>query len=89
MYFCLSVKIHDLSEMKEMYAIITLEDERALDRIMWTDDGQLLGVSTAKGALHVYLTKLPILGATSNTRMAFLTSLLEITLQDNINQVIY
>lgn len=83
-----SIKVHDLSELKEMYAIITLDDERSLDRIQWTDDGQLLAVSTQKGSLHVYLTKLPMLGAAYQTKIAYLTSLLEITLQDNIQQVI-
>jgi hypothetical protein len=32
-----------------MYAIITLEDERSLEKIEWSDDGQLLAVSTPKG----------------------------------------
>ena len=85
--FQCSIKIHDLSDLKEMYAIITLDDERSLDRIQWTDDGQLLAVTTNKGALHVYLTKLPILGSAYQTRLAYLTSLLEVTLQDNIAQV--
>ena len=82
-----SIKIHDLLDFKEMYAIITLDDERSLDRIQWTDDGQLLAVSTPRGNLHVYLTKLPILGAAYQTRVAYLTSLLEVTLQDTILQV--
>lgn len=70
-----------------MYAIINLDDERSLDKINWTDDGQLLAVSSGRGGLHVYLTKLPILGAAHQTRLAYLTSLLEVTLQDNIQQV--
>ena len=82
-----SIKIHDLSDLKEMYAIISLEDERSLDKINWTDDGQLLAVSTSKGSLHIYLTKLPILGAAYQTRIAYLTSLLEVTLQDSVQQV--
>lgn len=88
--FCgltVSVKVHELLELKEMYAIIQLDDERSLDRIMWTDDGQLLAVSTPRGSLHVYLTKLPILGSAFMTRIAYLTSLLEVTVQDNIQQV--
>jgi WD repeat-containing protein 19 len=43
------VKIHDLADFKEMYAIITLEDERSLEKIEWSDDGQLLAVTTPKG----------------------------------------
>lgn len=26
-YFCCSIKIHDLSDLREMYAIINLDDE--------------------------------------------------------------
>ena len=85
--YIFSIKIHDLSDLKEMFAIISLEDERGLDKIEWTDDGQLLAVTTVKGNLHVYLTSLPMLAATQNTRIAHLTSLLEVTIEDNIQQV--
>ena len=70
-----------------MYAIINMDDERGLDQLQWTDDGQLLAVGTQRGAVHVYLTKLPILGAAYNTRVAYLTSLLEVTVQDNVQGV--
>lgn len=79
------VKIHDLSEFKEMYAIITLEDERSLDRIEWSDDGQLLAVTTPKGSLYVYLSRLPMLASLHHTRIAHLTSLLEVTIEDHVN----
>ena len=85
-YSDFSIKIHDLSDLKEMYAIINLEDERGLDKISWTDDGQLMAVSTNKGTLHVYLTKLPILGAAYQTRIGYLTSLLEVTVHDAVQQ---
>uniref|UniRef100_A0A4W3IDX9 WD repeat domain 19 n=1 Tax=Callorhinchus milii TaxID=7868 RepID=A0A4W3IDX9_CALMI len=79
------IKIHDLSELKEMYAIINLDDEtKGLDRLSWTDDGQLLAVSTQRGTLQVFLTKLPVLGDTCGTRIAFLTSLLEVTVCNHI-----
>ena len=58
----MSVRIHDLQDLKQMYAIVTLDDERSLDRIEWTSDGQLMAVSSPRGLLHVYLTKLPIIG---------------------------
>nr|DBA29244.1 TPA: hypothetical protein GDO54_009488 [Pyxicephalus adspersus] len=80
-----NIKIHDLSELKEMYAIITLDDEtKGLDRLSWTDDGQLLAVSTQRGSLSVFLTKLPILGDTSGTKIAYLTSLLEVTVCNQV-----
>ncbi|KAM4807652.1 WD repeat-containing protein 19 [Rhinophrynus dorsalis] len=79
------IKIHDLMELKEMYAIINLDDEtKGLDRLSWTDDGQLLAVSTQRGSLNVFLTKLPILGDTCGTKIAYLTSLLEVTVSNNV-----
>ena len=67
------------SDMKEVTSIITLDEERSIDQIMWTDDGQLIAVSTPRGNLHVYLTRLPILGDAFNTRIANLTSLIEVS----------
>ena len=65
--------------MKEVTSIITLDEERSVDQVTWTDDGQLLAVSTPKGNLHVFLTRLPILGDAQSTRIAYLTSLLEVS----------
>uniref|UniRef100_A0A4W4G701 Anaphase-promoting complex subunit 4 WD40 domain-containing protein n=1 Tax=Electrophorus electricus TaxID=8005 RepID=A0A4W4G701_ELEEL len=80
------VKIHDLTDLKEMDAIVTLEEEaRGLDQISWTDDGQLLAVSSQQGTLHVYLTRLPILGGGWGTRIAYLTSLLEVTVANQVD----
>ncbi|XP_023685243.1 WD repeat-containing protein 19 isoform X1 [Paramormyrops kingsleyae] len=79
------IKIHDLTELKEMYAIVNLEDEtKGLDQLSWTDDGQLLAISSQRGTLHVFLTKLPILGVTCGTRVAYLTSLLEVTVANHV-----
>lgn len=58
-----------------------------LDQLCWTDDGQLLAVSTQKGTLHVFLTKLPILGDSFGTRLAYLTSLLEVTVSNQVEGV--
>lgn len=58
-----------------------------LDQLSWTDDGQLLAISTQKGALHVFLTKLPILGDSFGTRLAYLTSLLEVTVCNQVEGV--
>ena len=38
------------------------------------------------GAIHVYLTKLPILGDAAGTKIAYLTSLREVTIVDEVNQ---
>ncbi|NXS47685.1 WDR19 protein, partial [Balaeniceps rex] len=81
------IKIHDLSDLREMYAIINLDDEnKGVDQLAWTDDGQLLAVSTRRGSLHVFLTKLPILGDACSTRIAYLTSLLEVTIANHVER---
>ncbi|KAL5011631.1 hypothetical protein ScPMuIL_010182 [Solemya velum] len=80
------LKCHDLSDLKEMFGMVNLEDERGTDRLEWTDDGQLLAMSTKQGNVHVYLTKLPMLAAACQTRTAHLTSLLEVTIADNVAQ---
>ncbi|XP_074178543.1 WD repeat-containing protein 19 isoform X6 [Rhinolophus sinicus] len=79
------IKIHDLAELKDMYAIINLDDEnKGLGTLSWTDDGQLLALSTQRGSLHVFLTKLPVLGDACSTRIAYLTSLLEVTVANPV-----
>ena len=45
------IKIHDLTDMKEVYSIITIDDAGGqLDKMEWTEDGQLLAISTEKGS---------------------------------------
>ena len=43
------IKIHELSDLKETYSVITLDDERGLEWLEWSDDGQLLAVATPTG----------------------------------------
>nr|CAB3267687.1 WD repeat-containing protein 19-like [Phallusia mammillata] len=82
-----SVRIHDLHDVTEVSAIISLEDEpKGLRSIDWTSDGQLLAVSSNRGNLHCYLTKLPILGDSYGTKLAYLTSLLEVTVVNQIEE---
>uniref|UniRef100_A0A3Q1C2F2 WD repeat-containing protein 19 n=1 Tax=Amphiprion ocellaris TaxID=80972 RepID=A0A3Q1C2F2_AMPOC len=83
-----SIKIHELSDLKDISSVVQLDDEtKGLDQLSWTDDGQLLAVSTQKGTLHVFLTKLPILGDSFGTRLAYLTSLLEVTVSNQESPV--
>uniref|UniRef100_A0A8C2YFK5 WD repeat-containing protein 19 n=1 Tax=Coturnix japonica TaxID=93934 RepID=A0A8C2YFK5_COTJA len=78
------INIHDLSDLRKMYAIINMDDEDKGMLLAWTDDGQLLAVSTRGASLHVFLTKLPVLGDTCSTRIAYLTSLLEVTIVNHV-----
>ena len=43
------MKIHELHDLKDTANVITLDDERGLDQMEWSEDGQLLAVSTTKG----------------------------------------
>lgn len=59
--------------------MLTIDDEPAIDLIEWTSDGQLLATASASGTIHVYLSQLKILGDKYGTSLAFLSSLLEVT----------
>ncbi|XP_066952339.1 LOW QUALITY PROTEIN: WD repeat-containing protein 19 [Macrobrachium rosenbergii] len=80
------IKIHELADLKEVYSVITLDDERGLEWLEWSDDGQLLAVATPAGNIHVYLTKLPVLGGAYGSRVAHLTSLLEVTVANVVEK---
>ncbi|XP_053281437.1 WD repeat-containing protein 19-like [Pleuronectes platessa] len=80
-----SIMIHDLSELKDNTHVVRFDDEtKGLDHLSWTDDGQLLAISTQKGTLHGFLTMLPILGDSFGTRLAYLTSSLEVTVSNQV-----
>ena len=50
-----TVKIHELHDLKDTANVITLDDERGLDQMEWSEDGQLLAVSTTKGSIWIRL----------------------------------
>ncbi|KAJ3030718.1 WD repeat-containing protein 19 [Rhizophlyctis rosea] len=78
-----AVKIHELLDLKEMFAILTLDDEAGnLDKVQWSDDGQFLSVSTREGNIHTYLAKMPTIGGVWGTAAAYLTNLKEATISD-------
>lgn len=83
-----SVKIRELTQLSEVYAIINLDNEdKGLEKVATTDDGQLLAISTVSGAVHVYLTRLPVLGDAYRTKVAYLSSLSELTVTNDAEQV--
>lgn len=51
-----------------------------IDRISWSNDGQLLGVCTRGGSLNVYVSYMPILTSVCAPKIAVLSSLTEISL---------
>eukprot|EP01135_Chromosphaera_perkinsii_P002400 Nk52_evm6s223 gene=Nk52_evmTU6s223 len=80
-----NVKVHDLSDLKEVYAILNLNADRGLlDKMQWTEDGQFLAVSTKTGSIYTFLANLPVLGCSQESTVAFLTSLREISVGDTL-----
>ncbi|KAH6596396.1 hypothetical protein BASA50_005102 [Batrachochytrium salamandrivorans] len=77
------IKIHDLSNLQDVTSLITLETERGLmNKLQFSDDGQYLTVSTKDGSLYTYLSKLPALGHIWFNRVAYLSSLSDVTVTD-------
>lgn len=72
------VKIHDMSNLQETSSILTVEEDE-VERLSWSEDGQLLAVVTHSGTIYVYLSQLPIVWSVFNTHVAVLTSLTELT----------
>lgn len=46
-----------------------------------------INVDVLSGNIHVYLTKLPVLGGAHGAKVAFLTSLLEVTVANIVEKV--
>lgn len=67
--------------------MVTVDDEQVIDSLNWSDDGQLLALSGREGNLHVYLTKLPVLGSAYNQKFAYLSSLYEVSIFSATNKV--
>ncbi|XP_057660350.1 WD repeat-containing protein 19 [Diorhabda carinulata] len=75
-----TVKIHDLANLQETSSVLLLAQESGIDRIDWSNDGQLLGVCTKGGSLNVYVSYMPMLTSVCAPIIAVLSSLTEISL---------
>ena len=86
------IKTYELSDLKDVESIINIEDiGQNLHELSWSEDGQLLALSTVGGAVQVFLMKLPLVASVCTHRIAFMTSLKEITIYDHLSKtkVIY
>jgi hypothetical protein len=54
-----------------------------LSNLAWSVDGQLLAVAKNSGAIYVYLTKLSMLASVWQQKIAFMTSLCEVSIYDH------
>ncbi|KFM71004.1 WD repeat-containing protein 19, partial [Stegodyphus mimosarum] len=80
------LKTYDIRNLEDMLHMVTVEDEQIIASMEWSDDGQLLAVSGKDGNLHVYLTKLPVLGSAFHQKLAFLSSLYEVSIFNAANK---
>lgn len=74
-----SVKLYNLEDLNDVKCILPVDDEKAIEWMEWTEDGQMIAMASESGCVHVYLVKLNILGSCFGSRLAFLSSLLEVT----------
>lgn len=76
------VKIHDMNNLQETANVLTLDEASGIDRIAWSDDGQLLAMGTSDGSIHVHLSMLPIINDVNNLKIAVLSSINLITIYE-------
>ena len=77
------VEIRSATDPNIVACIADIEDEgrlRPAISCQFSDDGQLLGVVTTAGDLHVFLTSVPLLGASSDHFIIQMSSLTEIVI---------
>lgn len=65
--------------LSETTAVITMAGEE-IERIAWSEDGQLLCVATVSGSIAVFVSRMPRLAASHGDLTATLTSLSQVTI---------
>uniref|UniRef100_A0A1B6EAI7 WD repeat-containing protein 19 n=1 Tax=Clastoptera arizonana TaxID=38151 RepID=A0A1B6EAI7_9HEMI len=73
-----TIKIHEMSSLQDTPNVISLDEE--VERLGYSEDGQLLATATSIGNVHVFLSKLPMLAATYANRIVLLSSLTQLVL---------
>lgn len=79
-----SVKVRELSQLSQIESIVEMDglEDRALTRVAFNADGQLLAIAGA--GVHVYVTRVPVLGGACGVRVAVLSSLTEVTVHHDV-----
>jgi len=81
------IRIISMKDWKEVKSErIQIRPEARVTHIYWSEDGELLSFCTDAGWVYCYLAKLSALSATCNTRLAYLTSLREVTVIEGANE---
>lgn len=66
--------------MPETVAVVHIEDDEAIEKLAWSEDGQLLAAATSYGSVFVYLSKLPMLASANTNFICVLTTLSQVTI---------
>ena len=82
-----TVRVIDVLTWKEIKADgITLDRERGcIEMLEWTEDGQILTLSTSSGVVRNYLAQMPTVHDAWGSRLAYLSSLREISVVDTLH----
>ena len=82
-----TVRVIDVLTWKEIKSDgITLDRERGcIEMLEWTEDGQILTLSTSTGVVRNYLAQMPTVHDVWDTRLAYLSSLREISVVDTLH----
>jgi len=81
------IKIISIKDFKEVKSErIHIRPEAKVTAMHWSDDGELLSFCTEAGWVYCYLAKLTALSATCSNRLAYLTSLREMTVIEGANE---
>ena len=75
------VDAEDWSEVKNS-SVHLREEEGRLESIQWTDDGYIISVGSSTGVLYSYLACTPVVNAVYRSRIAYMSSLREISIVD-------
>ncbi|EFC50007.1 hypothetical protein NAEGRDRAFT_29690, partial [Naegleria gruberi] len=85
------VKVFDLSDLATFDTNTVdryeLDNEYgALNKVQWTEDGQILTVSSNNGNLYNFLTSIPALNDNHGKNVLMLVSLRELMIKDEVNE---
>ena len=82
------IKVVDMTDWKEVKEDATSVDaaQGPITKLAWTNDGQILTASTESGVLYNFLARMPTIHDSHNTRVAYLSSLREISIVDCVGE---
>jgi WD repeat-containing protein 19 len=81
-----SIKIVSVTNWKTVTDSFNIDSSYGTcDKLGWTKDGLILSVSTTNGSIFSFLTKVPLVNASYETKWARLSSLRSINISDSLN----